>query len=88
MNDINNISELGKMIREYRIRNNLTQAQLGSKLGISANTIHLWETKNVRPNVHSMQNIANVTGISLSEVMTMARNPGWLDMIDIRRTTD
>lgn len=82
MNSNYEASELGKVLKEYRIKHNLTQAQLGKRIGISANTIHLWETKNIRPNVRSMQNISKEIGIPLGEIMTMARNPSWLETIE------
>ena len=43
--DERRMTQLGYALREYRVRHNMTQQQLGEKLGVSTNTIHLWETK-------------------------------------------
>lgn len=39
------MTELGYSLKEYRIRNNITQQELANLIGVSTNTIHLWETK-------------------------------------------
>ena len=43
--DEHKMTQLGYILREYRVRHNLTQQELGDRLGVSTNTIHLWETK-------------------------------------------
>ena len=39
------MTELGYALKEYRVRNNITQTELARDIGVSANTIHLWETR-------------------------------------------
>ena len=36
------MTELGYSLKEYRIRNNITQQELANLIGVSTNTIHLW----------------------------------------------
>lgn len=43
--DEHKMTQLGYALREYRVRHNMTQQELAEKLGVSTNTIHLWETK-------------------------------------------
>ena len=43
------MTELGYALKEYRVRNNMTQTELARDIGVSANTIHLWETRCCRP---------------------------------------
>src|SRR2546425_12882278 len=44
-----NIS-FGERVRRARIRNAMTQADLGSKLGVTGATISNWETGKINPN--------------------------------------
>ena len=51
------MTELGYSLKSYRVRNNITQQELADRLGVSTNTIHLWETKVCKPSMGSLINI-------------------------------
>ena len=45
------MTELGYALKEFRVRNNITQQELAEIIGVSTNTIHLWETKVCKPSM-------------------------------------
>lgn len=55
---------LGKRIKELRKRNHLTQAELGSKLGVIKQTISSWENEISSPNNDTLANIASIFGVT------------------------
>lgn len=67
------MTQLGYALKEYRIKNNLTQLELARKIGVSANTIHLWETKQCRPAISSLVILSDILDAPLVEVIVMAR---------------
>lgn len=59
----------GPAIRELREKRNLTQAELGEKIGVSSKTISKWETAKGLPDVSLLQPLAQALGISVIELM-------------------
>lgn len=62
-------TKLGYEIRLYRNRCNLSQQAFGDLLGVSANTVHLWERKGARPSMSSMVALARIMDIPLDRIM-------------------
>lgn len=62
-------TKLGYEIRLYRNRHNMSQQAFGDLLGVSANTVHLWERKGARPSMSSMIALARVMEIPLDKIM-------------------
>lgn len=60
----------GMLIRELREKHQLTQAELAQKLCVSDKTISKWETGKGTPDVSLLEPLAQVFGISLSELMS------------------
>ena len=56
-------------IRCLREKRNLTQAELGEKIGVSSKTISKWETARGLPDVSLLQPLAQVLNISVIELM-------------------
>jgi len=65
-------TEFGQMLRKYRSRNHVSQADLASTIGVSTNTIHLWETRKCRPEMGSMQRLADVMDEPLMKLLEIA----------------
>ncbi len=65
-------TELGVMIREYRVKNHITQDRLGKRLGVNRNTVHLWETQVNRPSLSTMSVLSDLFEVSLADIMKMA----------------
>lgn len=55
-----------KMLREKR---NLTQAELGQRIGVSSKTISKWETAKGLPDISLLQPLAKALGVSVIELM-------------------
>lgn len=63
--DEHKMTQLGYALREYRVRHNMTQQELAEQLGVSTNTIHLWETKVCKPSMGSLLLLSDLLEISL-----------------------
>ncbi len=68
------ITELGYELRMYRIRCNMTQQKLAQHLGVSTNTIHLWETRACKPSMGSLLEISDLLGEPLLVVLQKSKN--------------
>ena len=59
----------GQTIRQLREGRNLTQAELGERVGVSSKTISKWETAKGLPDISLLQPLAQALGISVIELM-------------------
>lgn len=62
--------KLGKIIRDKRESNNLTQYELASKAGVDRNYIGMVERGERNPSYLSLQKIAQGLGIPVNELIT------------------
>lgn len=60
----------GAVIKELREKSNMTQSELAEKLCISDKTVSKWETGKGYPDISLLTPIANVFGISVTELMS------------------
>lgn len=60
--------ELGKKIRQLRIKAGLTQEQLGEKLGIGAQAVSKWENAVAMPDIATLPPLAEVFGVSIDDL--------------------
>lgn len=60
----------GAVIKELREKNNLTQSELAVKLNVSDKTVSKWETAKGYPDISLLEPIANVFGISITELLS------------------
>ena len=60
----------GTVIKELREKMNFTQAELANKLNISDKTISKWETGRGYPDITLLEPLANVFGISITELIS------------------
>lgn len=65
--------KIGAFIAELRNEKNLTQAQLGEKLGVTNKTISRWENGNYMPDLGVIQELCAVLGISANELLCARR---------------
>ena len=56
-------------IRQLREAQNLTQAELGERIGVSSKTISKWETAKGLPDISLLQPLAQALNISVIELM-------------------
>ena len=59
----------GAAIRQLREKQNMTQAELAEKIGVSSKTISKWETAKGLPDITLLQPLAQALGISVIELM-------------------
>ena len=60
----------GAVIKELREKNHLTQAELAVKLNVSDKTVSKWETAKGYPDISLLEPIAQVFGISITELIS------------------
>jgi len=60
----------GAVIKQLREKNKLTQAELAEKLNVSDKTISKWETAKGYPDISLLEPIAEVFGISITELLS------------------
>lgn len=61
--------DIGQKITEYRRKLNITQAQLGKELNISAQAISKWERNLSEPDIATLNKMAKYFNISLSDLI-------------------
>ena len=66
---------LGQVIYEIRINHGLTQDRLAKIAGVSGRSVvSYWETDKSKPNPHAMKYIADLEGITVSELLNRVEN--------------
>src|SRR5574344_205429 len=60
---------IGKNIRELRIKNNLTQKDLADKLYVTAQAVSRWEQDTVEPNIDTINNMAKIFNVSVDTIL-------------------
>lgn len=65
--------KIGKFLKELRNQNNMTQEQLGEKLGVTNKTISRWETGNYLPPIECLKLLSDIYQISINEILTCKR---------------
>ncbi len=65
--------KIGKFLKELRKQNNMTQEQLGEKIGVTNKTISRWETGNYMPPIECLKLLSDLYGISINEILSGER---------------
>ena len=60
---------LGDNIKKYRKENNISQEDLAEKLGVTRQSISLWETNQTQPSIDNIVAIAKVFGLSTDALL-------------------
>lgn len=61
---------LGQVIHEIRLNQGLTQDRMAKAVGVSGRSVvSYWEADKARPNPHAMKHIADLEGITVSELL-------------------
>lgn len=60
----------GQLIKEARIRNKLTQAELGDMLGVTNKAVSRWENGESFPDVGILESLSGALHISIEEIVT------------------
>ena len=62
--------KMGSLLAELRKERNLTQAELGEKLGVTNKTISRWETGNYMPSVEMLEELSTMYGMTINELLS------------------
>ena len=79
--------ELGEKIKQLRHRSSLTQEQLASRLGISAQSVSKWENAVAMPDIMLLPMLAGEFGVSIDELFDLTTEQK-LHRIEKRIETD
>lgn len=61
--------KIGSFLKNLRKENNMTQEQLGERIGVTNKTISRWETGNYMPPVESLILLSDIYGIRINEIL-------------------
>ncbi|MBQ9887566.1 MAG: helix-turn-helix transcriptional regulator [Lachnospiraceae bacterium] len=64
---------MGGFIAELRKERKMTQAELGEKIGVTNKTISRWETGNYMPPVEMLEELSNMYGLTINELLSGKR---------------
>lgn len=63
------MQKIGKFLAELRIEKNLTQDELGEKIGVTNKTVSRWENGNYLPPVEMLQILSKFYNVGLNELL-------------------
>ena len=63
--------EIGAKIKQLRTRRGMTQEQLGTELGLSAQAISKWEAGTTMPDINLLPQLSVLFGVSIDELFSM-----------------
>lgn len=62
--------KMGSFLAELRKEHNLTQTELGEKLGVSNKTVSRWETGTYMPPVEMLAELSDIYGLTINELIS------------------
>lgn len=83
-NEVDNMVEFGKRLRELRIQRNLTQKQLGAIVGVKNSIISFYENGDRMPSPEIIIMLSNCLHVSCDYLMGVEKQP----TIDVSGLTD
>ena len=64
------VQKIGAFLKELRKQNNMTQEQLGEKVGVTNKTVSRWETGKYMPPIECLKLLSDIYQISINEILT------------------
>ena len=64
------VQKIGALLKELRKQNNMTQEQLGEKVGVTNKTVSRWETGKYMPPIECLKLLSDIYQISINEILT------------------
>ena len=65
-----NTMQIGKVIRTYRKKKDMTQEEMANRLGVTTPAVNKWENNVSQPDIGLLAPIARLLGISLDELLS------------------
>lgn len=69
-----NMTQIGKTIRQARIRENMTQMELADRMGVSFQAVSNWERGNSMPDISKLESLCDALHLDLKQLL--AGEPG------------
>lgn len=66
--------KIGNRLRTFREKNNITQAQIADKLGITQGAVSQWEAGATNPSIATISKLAAILGCSIDELLGIEKN--------------
>ncbi len=66
--------KIGGFLKELRKQNNMTQEQLGERIGVTNKTVSRWETGKYMPPIEHLKLLSDLYQISINEILTVVCN--------------
>lgn len=73
--------EIGKLIKEERLRKNMTQEELANILYVSNKTISKWETGRGIPSIDLLVPLSKTLDIELKELLTGSKDTSYEELL-------
>ena len=67
------VQKIGRFLTELRKEKNLTQEELGEKIGVTNKTVSRWENANYLPPVEILQILSDFYSVSINELLSGER---------------
>jgi len=67
------MQQIGSFLAQLRKEKNLTQEELGEKIGVTNKTVSRWENGNYLPPVEMLQMLSALYGVSINELLSGER---------------
>ncbi len=78
--------DIGQLIKEYRSKNNLSQAAFGRIVGVNKQTISKWENGTIQPSTEKFFEIAQALGVPASSMLIDALDGDEIPYVYAHRT--
>ena len=65
--------KIGKFLKKLRKEKNMTQEELGSRVGVTNKTISKWENGNYMPPVDVLMLLSDIYSVSINEILNGRR---------------
>ena len=66
--------EIGKIIRKYRKKKEMTQEEMAAALGVTASAVNKWENGNSCPDIMMLATVARLLDITLDTLLSFQQN--------------
>ena len=63
---------LGNVLRTNRKKKHLTQRELASRLGLSRNSVYMWEKDRTVPSMYVLEKLSGILGVSVRDMLKVA----------------
>ena len=64
-----NTKVIGQFLKEQRKEKNMTQEELGEKVGVTNKTISKWENGNYMPPIDVLMLLTEIYGVTINEIL-------------------